>query len=195
MAKYTQETVNGTLLYVCIQQPTKKYESDETEWKVSLVVDKKTAKEWNKRFSKQKAKEIDNAEFESIYKIQPPVYGQDEQYVIKISQNTHTADGKEMYQPKVYQDIGGNNVVDITNTKLVGNGSIGCVSYTVVENKFGTFAKLNALLVNDLIEYQKAGSNPFGKHVVTGTVVNKESVASVKQDAPVLDNDDDDLPF
>ena len=41
----------------------------------------------------------------------------------------------------------------------------------------------------------KAGSNPFGKHVVTGTVVNKESVASVKQDAPVLDNDGDDLPF
>ena len=64
MAKYAQETVTGTLLYVCIQQPTKKYESDETEWKVSLVVDKKTAKEWNKRFSKQKAKEIDNAEFE-----------------------------------------------------------------------------------------------------------------------------------
>jgi len=194
MAKYAQETVNGTLLYVCIQQPTKKYESDETEWKVSLVVDKKTAKEWNKRFSKQKAKEIDNAEFESIYKIEPPVYGQDEQYVIKISQNTHTADGKTMYQPKVYEDIGGNNVVDITNTKLVGNGSIGCVSYTVVENKFGTFAKLNALLVTDLIEYQKMGGNPFGKHVVTGTVVNKESVAHAKQDA-VIDEDDSDLPF
>ena len=194
MAKYAQETVNGTLLYVCIQQPTKKYESDETEWKVSLVVDKKTAKEWNKRFSKQKAKEIDNAEFESIYKIQPPVDAQDEQYVIKISQNTHTADGKEMYQPKVYEDIGANNIVDITNTKLVGNGSIGCVSYTVVENKFGTFAKLNALLVTDLIEYQKMGGNPFGKHLVTGSVVNKESVAHAKQDA-VIDEDASDLPF
>ena len=159
MAKYTQETITGTLLYVCIQQPTKKYESDETEWKVSLVVDKKTAKEWNKRFSKQKAKEMDNAEFESIYKIAPPVEGQDEQYVIKISQNTHTADGKEMYQPRVYEDIGANNVVDITNTKLVGNGSKGSVSYTVVENKFGTFAKLNALLVTDLIEYQKMGGD------------------------------------
>jgi len=193
MAKYTQETITGTLLYVCIQQPTKKYESDETEWKVSLVIDKKQAKEWNKRFSKQKAKEIDNAEFENVYKITPPVDGQDEQYVIKISQNTHTSDGKEMYQPKVYQDIGANNVVEITNTKLVGNGSLGSVSYTVVENKFGTFAKLNALLVTDLIEYQKTGSNPFGKHVVTGTVVNKEAVA-VKQDA-VIDEDDDSLPF
>ena len=135
-----------------------------------------------------------NAEFESIYKIEPPVYGQDEQYVIKISQNTHTADGKEMYQPRVYEDIGANNVVDITNTKLVGNGSIGCVSYTVVENKFGTFAKLNALLVTDLIEYQKAGGNPFGKNVVTGSVVKKESVAP-KQDTTIVDDDDDDLPF
>ena len=194
MAKYTQETITGTLLYVCIQQPTKKYESDETEWKVSLVVDKKQAKEWNKRFSKQKAKEIDNAEFESIYKIQPPVDGQDEQYVIKISQNTHTSDGKAMYQPKAYEDIGANNVVEITNTKLVGNGSKGSVCYTVVENKFGTFAKLNALLVTDLIEYQKVGGNPFGKQVVTGSVVNKESVAPVKQDT-VIDEDEDSLPF
>lgn len=194
MAKYTQETITGTLLYVCIQQPTKKYESDETEWKVSLVVDKKQAKEWNKRFSKQKAKEIDNAEFESIYKIATPVVEQDEQYIIKISQNTHTSDGKEMYQPKAYEDIGANNVIDITNTKLVGNGSKGSVSYTVVENKFGTFAKLNALLVTDLIEYQKTGSNPFGKHIVTGSVVNKESVAVVKQDDKIID-DEDSLPF
>lgn len=196
MAKYTQETITGTLLYVCIQQPTKKYESDETEWKVSLVVDKKQAKEWNKRFSKQKAKEIDNAEFESIYKIAPPVDGQDEQYIIKISQNTHTADGKAMYQPRVYEDIGANNVIDITDTKLVGNGSKGSVSYTVVENKFGTFAKLNALLVTDLIEYQKTGSNPFGKHLVTGSVVNKEAVAPVKQDDKIIDDDDESsLPF
>jgi len=194
MAKYTQETITGTLLYVCIQQPTKKYESDETEWKVSLVVDKKQAKEWNKRFSKQKAKEIDNAEFENVYKIAPPVVEQDEQYVIKISQNTHTSDGKEMYQPKVYKDIGANNIVDITNTTLVGNGSKGSVSYTVVENKFGTFAKLNALLVTDLIEYQKAGGNPFGKQVVTGSVVNKDTVAPLKQDT-VIDEDDSDLPF
>lgn len=195
MAKYTKETITGTLLYVCIQQPTKKYESEATEWKVSVVVDKKTAKEWNKRFSKQKAKEIDNAEFENVYKITPPVDGQDEQYVIKISQNTHTSDGKEMYQPRVYEDIGSNNVVDVTDTKLVGNGSKGMVSYSVVENKFGTFAKLDALLVTDLIEYQKAGGNPFGRNVVTGSVSKKDSVVT-KQDTPIVDEDDDsELPF
>ena len=56
------------------------------------------------------------------------------------------------------------------------------------------FAKLNALLVTDLIEYQKMGGNPFGKNVVGGIVVNKESVAHAKQDA-VIDEDDSDLPF
>lgn len=195
MAKYTKEIVTGTLLYVCIQQPTKKYKSEETEWKVSVVVDKKTAKEWNKRFSKQKAKEIDNAEFESEFKIAPPVDGQDEQYIIKISQNTHTKGGKEMYQPRVYEDIGANNVVDVTDTKLVGSGSKGSVSYTIVDNEFGTFAKLDALLVTELIEYQKAGSNPFGKNVVGGTVVKKESVAPTKQDVPIDEDDESSLPF
>ena len=191
MAKFAQETINGTLLYVCIQTPTKKYESESTEWKVSLVVDKKTAKEWNKRFSKQKAKEIDNTEFEALYKIAPPVQGQDEQYVVKISQNTHTSDGKAMFQPKVYQDLDKNNAVEITNTKQVGNGSYGIVSYTVVDNKFGTFAKLNALLVTDLVEYQKSGSNPFGKSVIQGDVVKKHQQTT--QD--VVDDDEESLPF
>ena len=81
-----------------------------------------------------------------------------------------------------------------TDTKLVGNGSKGSVSYSVVENKFGTFAKLDALLVTDLIEYQKAGGNPFGKNVVGGTVVKKDVVAP-KQDTTIVDDDDDDLPF
>ena len=90
------------------------------------------------------------------------------------------------------------SIIDITNTTLVGNGSKGSVSYTVVENKFGTFAKLKALLVTDLIEYQKAGGNPFNKNVVVGTVVNKDTVAhkqeSSNRDAPIVDEDDD-LPF
>lgn len=190
MAKYIQEQIEGTLLYVCIQQPVNKYESEDTEWKVSLVIDKKAAKEWNKRFAKQKAKEVDNDDFESIYKITPPVSGQEEQYIIKISQNTVAANGKEMFQPKVYEDIGANNVIEITNTKMVGNGSKGVVSYTVVENKFGTFAKLNALLVTDLIEYQKSGGNPFGRSVVAGDVSKKASaVQEVDEDL------DDSIPF
>ena len=63
---------NAVFFYTCIQTPTKKFESDETEWKTSAVVDKATAKAWNKRFAKQKAKELDNAEFVEKYKTDVP---------------------------------------------------------------------------------------------------------------------------
>ena len=200
---------NATFFYTCIQTPTKKYESEDTEWKTSAVVDKKTAKEWNKKFKKQTAKELDNAEFVEKYKTEAPFPEQDEQYIIKLSQNTHNADGKEMYQPKVYQDIGNNNVVDITNKKLVGNGSKGKAAYGVVENKFGTFAKLNSICIFYLVEYG-GNANPFGN------VVEDENDAAQREaykpseakaakgkvkDAPkpladdLDDSDDDSLPF
>ena len=160
----TEVLNNAVFFYTCIQTPTKKFESDLTEWKTNAVVDKATAKIWNKRFAKQKAKELDNAEFVEKYKTDVPFPDQEEQYVIKLSQNTHNAEGKEMYCPKVYQDIGNNNVVDITNKKLVGNGSKGKAAYGVVENKFGTFAKLNSICIFDLVEYG-GNANPFGNVV------------------------------
>jgi len=196
---------NVTFFYTCIQTPTKKYESEDTEWKTSAVVDKKTAKEWNKKFKKQPAKELDNAEFVAKYKCDVPFPDQEEQYIIKLSQNTHNADGKEMYAPKVYQDIGNNNVVDITNKKLVGNGSKGKAAYGVVENKFGTFAKLNSICIFDLVEYG-GNANPFGNVVEDENDAAqreaykpKEAKAESKPKATPLaedlDDSDDSIPF
>jgi len=200
---------NAVFFYTCIQTPTKKFESDDTEWKTSAVVDKATAKAWNKRFAKQKAKEMDNTEFVEKYKTDVPFPEQEEQFIIKLSQNTHNAEGKAMYQPKVYQDIGNNNVVDITSKKMVGNGSKGKAAYGVVENKFGTFAKLNSICIHDLVEYS-GNANPFGN------VVEDENDAAQREaykpseakatkgkvkDAPkpladdLDDSDDSDLPF
>lgn len=195
---------NATFFYTCIQTPTKKFESQDTEWKTSAVVDKATAKAWNKRFAKQKAKEIDNDDFVEKYKTELPFPEQEEQYIIKLSQNTHNAEGKEMYAPKVYQDIGNNNVIDITKKKLVGNGSKGKAAYGVVENKFGTFAKLNSICIFDLVEYG-GNANPFGN------VVEDENDAAQREaykpsDAKAakpkatplaedLDEDSSDLPF
>lgn len=200
------EVLNGAVFfYTCIQTPTKKYESEATEWKTNAVVDKKTAKEWNKRFAKQKAKEMDNEEFVAKYKCDVPFPDQEEQYIIKLSQNTHNADGKEMYQPKVYQDIGGNNVIDITKKKLVGNGSKGKAAYGVVENKFGTFAKLNSICIFDLVEYG-GNANPFGNVVEDENDAAQREAYSPKpvkpepkpKPAPLaedLDDSDDSLPF
>ena len=194
---------NATFFYTCIQTPTKKYESDLTEWKTSAVVDKKTAKEWNKKFKKQPAKELDNAEFVAKYKSELPFPDQEEQYIIKLSQNTHNTDGKEMYQPKVYQDIGNNNVIDITKKKLVGNGSKGKAAYGVVENKFGTFAKLNSICIFDLVEYG-GNANPFGNVVEDENDATQREAykpenakAAKPKPAPLAEDldDDDSIPF
>lgn len=192
---------NAVFFYTCIQTPTKKFESQETEWKTSAVVDKKSAKEWNKKFKKQPAKELDNDEFVAKYKCEVPFPDQEEQYIIKLSQNTHNADGKEMYQPKVYQDIGNNNVVDITKKKLVGNGSKGKAAYGVVENKFGTFAKLNSICIFDLVEYG-GNANPFGNVVEDENDAAQREAYNPKpvkpKPAPLvddLDEDSDSIPF
>ena len=194
---------NAVFFYTCIQTPTKKYESEDTEWKTSAVVDKKTAKEWNKKFKKQPAKELDNAEFVAKYKSELPFPDQEEQYIIKLSQNTHNADGKEMYQPKVYQDIGNNNVIDITKKKLVGNGSKGKAAYGVVENKFGTFAKLNSICIFDLVEYG-GNANPFGNVVEDENDATQREAykpenakAAKPKPAPLAEDldDEDSIPF
>ena len=201
----TTEILNNvTFFYTCIQTPTKKFESDLTEWKTNAVVDKATAKTWNKRFAKQKAKELDNAEFVEKYKTEAPFPEQDEQYIIKLSQNTHNADGKAMHCPRVYQDIGNNNVLDITNKKLVGNGSKGKAAYGVVENKFGTFAKLNSICIFDLVEYG-GNANPFGNVVEDeNDAAQREAYKPSEAKAtkgkvtpkPLADDlDDDSIPF
>ena len=209
------ETINNTcFLYTNIQQPKNKYQSEEKEWSVQVVVSKEEAKAWNKKFPKQKAKQFDNDEFTEKFDIDVPFPNQDEQFTIKLARGTTYKDGNEIpekYAPKVYLQIAKGKVQDITKTKLVANGSKGKAAYDVVENSFGTFAKLNSILVENLIEYIPAGSggSPFGdvvadeedaakREVFENTAAKTESKkqqvapASVKADD---DFDDDSAPF
>lgn len=168
------------LAYVKIQQPAQKFETEgpqNTEWTVDCIVDEKTAKRWKKEFKKQPPREFDNEEFKKVFKIDPPYPDQDEQYVIKLKKDTHFKDKETgrmksfesldpktgKYRVKLYEKIGTRDdgkpmLVDITKKKLVSNGSTGVVMYDVVTNKFGTFAKLKAVRVDNLIEYQSADS-------------------------------------
>lgn len=159
------------LAYVKVQTPAQKYETEgvqNTEWTVDCIVDEKTAKKWKKEFKKQPPKEFENEEFKDIFKIDPPFPDQEEQYVIKLKKDTHYKDRdtgrlkpfEPKYRVKVFENIGEKDgkplLKDITKTKLVSNGSVGCVLYDVISNKYGTFAKLKAIRVDDLIEYKSA---------------------------------------
>ncbi len=157
-------TINNVVFgYTKIQQADFKYGSNtDKEFTVDCIVDKATAKAWNKQFPKQKAKEIDNDDFKRIFKIDPP-FESDEQYVIKLKKAAqYSKDGvsvqiPDQYRPRVFEKGTDGKLIDITKDKLVSNGSKGVASYEENTNEFGTFAKLKAIRVDDLIEYKKAG--------------------------------------
>jgi len=199
---------NITFAYVKIQSPVAKYQSADTEFTVDCIVSKAQAKAWNKEFPKQKAKEVDNEEFEAKYKIPPVFADQDSQYVIK-AKKPHVKNGKELpaqYRPRVFERIGDKNV-DVTFDKLPANGSTGQLSYTVRTNDFGTFAQLNSILVLNMIEYKsKAGTgSDFGEVELKEAPVGQAPV--VKQDEGVkqtakpsakaveFDDVDESIPF
>lgn len=161
MTQETQpQTISAVFAYAKIQEPAFKYQSTtEKEFSIDLIVDKATAKAFGKQFPKQKGKQVDNDDFEEIYKMPPPFPDQDEQYVLKLKRPAQYKDGKplpESYWPKVMQKKNG-KAVQLPREVLVGNGSTGKVSYDVNENDYGTFAKLKNVLVEDLKEYKKSG--------------------------------------
>jgi len=205
-------TVTGILAYVKLQQPDFKYGSTtEKEFAVNLIVDKPTAKAWNKEFPKQKAKEVDRADFEKSYKIAPPT-DDDEFFVLSIRKPAQYKDGNpipDAMRPRAFIKGDNGKLQDITKDVLIANGSVGTVSYDVKDNDFGHFSSLKAVRVDQLIEYKKKGgaSNDFSElgdveslatdfDDVPERVQSEAQKAVVKKvEEPEEDFDSEQLPF
>lgn len=214
---YTEILEDVTLAFVKVAESDNKYQSEDREYSVNVVVSKAIAKAFKKKFPKQSVKEYDNKEFEEKFKISAPFPDEDEQWVLKLSK-THIKDGEaqpEKYRPRAYLSQDNGDLIDITTSRLIANGSKGDVAYRVSENSFGTFAHLEGIRITEFIEYKKAwAANPFGGRVVTVEEDNPEVTqarasreAEKKEDnlAPSLPaapsapsgnpDDDQDLPF
>jgi hypothetical protein len=156
---------NVTFCYIKIQNPVLKYQSSDSEYTVDCVVSKADSKEWNKAFPKQKAKVVENEEFTEKFKIDLPFPEQEEQFVIKMKK-PHVKNGKELdqkYRPRVFLQGEDGVVTDITFDMLPANGSKGKAAYQIRTNDFGTFAQLDSILIEDLIEYRSNGvGSAFG---------------------------------
>lgn len=202
-------TIQGTLAYVKLREPSKKYQSEEKEYSLDLIVDEDTADSWNENFPKQSAKVVKTSDFETIYKIPAPYPEAKKQYVVKLKKPAQYKDGTpvpKQYCPKVLQKQGEVNV-DITDQILVANGSKGVVSYEVTENSYGSFARLRNLLVTDLIEYKQKDSSyddEFGAIASTTAAQAggdfddapaEAKPAPRKQAAKKAVVEDDDIPF
>ena len=200
---------NVTLFYGKIKTPSLKYQSQtEKEFSITAIVDKQTAKAFGKQFPKQKPKEIDNDEFNERYGEQYAIDGQDEQFLITLKKVATYKDKEtdiikdipDAYRPRVFIDDGNGELEDITFTKLIGNGSKGTVQFEVMENSYGTFAKLLAVKVDELVEVQQGDS--VGKFNVLGKIKsladNPESIAKTEDVKGVEHKSelaDDDIPF
>lgn len=194
-------TISGVLAYVKIQEPALKFQSDEKEWVVDVIVDEDTADNWNEEFSKQPAKAIKTSEFEASYKIAPPFPNAKKQYVIKLKKSCTYKDGNplpEWAHPKVLMQDELGEFVNITQEQLVGNGSVGTVTYDFTENSYGKFARLRNVLVEELVAYEKQdGIDPELAKAAKGAKPKAAAPKATKApERPVQEAElEDDLPF
>lgn len=205
MTTLTQNTIEGTLVFVSIQTPQTKYQSAEKEYKAGVVVDEDTADSWNEMFPKQSAKVVKTSDFKDTYKIDAPFPNEKKQYVITLKKPAQYKDGSPLpkqYQPKVLL-ADGKQAIDVTDTMLPANGSVGKISFESNSNDFGVFAKLRNVLVTEMIEYKKGGSNAgddFGLEVQGASDFQdvQESPAPQTPKQPVgtsVTEEDDSVPF
>lgn len=154
--------LTGMLLYVQLDQAVPCFDKDKgKEWKASIVVDEDTADAFAEIFPKQAAKKVKRTDFEDLYKVAPPEGSEKNLYVITLKRNEKLANGEpvpEKYRPRIFVDVQtdeGRIRKDITSTILVGNGSYGVISIDRWDNEYGSSARLQNILVKDLIEYER----------------------------------------
>ena len=167
-AKNTFGIIEGTLVYAKVGQPDTKYQSTEKEWSVEVIVDEDTADKWDEQFKKQPAKKIKASEFEAKYKIPLPAHlkGEKNVYGVKLKRQA-TNDGvpvEDNFRPKVYIDDAEGNRTEIGQSRHIANGSFGKVSYYISTNDFGTFSRLQNVLMDEdkFVEYESSGGGKAG---------------------------------
>jgi len=169
--------IDGVVLFNALKNPKLKYESQtRREFTIDLIVSKKDAIAWNKRFKKQQAEIIDNQDFVTKYEMDVPFPEQDEQYKIKVKRPadyeekdpaTTQKTGRilpipDKYRPRVLQLVNPETrkCVDITFKEFgVGRGSKVTVQFEERDNgAFGTTARLTNVRVNELVKYESGNS-------------------------------------
>lgn len=158
-------SVTGTLLFVMVDRPRDCYEKDKgKEWQAQIAVtDEDFVDAYEECYPKNSVKKVKAVDFEETYKCPLPEDAGKNLWVITLKKNTKLANGEpvpDKYHPRAFEQQGSNRV-DITMTKLVGNGSKGTVSIDTYVNEKGNIARLKNILVTDLVEYVKPEGSSY----------------------------------
>ena len=176
-----------------IQSPVEAINKANTELSVSVVMDEDTADAWNEANPNNLYKSLKNDAFVEKYKFDAPFKDQKKQFVVTVKK-MFSKDGVELpakFRSRVFEVIDGKNV-DVTFEKLVGNGSRGKLSYSTYTNSFGQFAQLDAILVEDMIEYvqaegteSKSAGSDFGDVELAEATKGQKTVVKQSDAKPV----------
>ncbi len=203
--KQTTGVIEGVLVYAKVAEPAKAYQSEDTEYIISVIVDEDTADKWDSEFKKQPAKKVRVADFENKYKFECPIAGVKNVYEIKLKR-TAVKNGEPFYpenRPKVFLDMDNGDRVEITESRLIANGSVGKVSYTIRENDFGRFSSLRNVLMTEegFKEYVSTGGSAgseFGDEKPAKKEAPRkeatEARATKAKQKPAEENFEEDLP-
>lgn len=213
----------GTLLYVAINQPVAAYvkagePAKPKEWKASVaIVDEDVVDEFE-AYAKSiganpSIKKVKTTEFTEKYKAEVPEGAGKNVWVLTFRKSTEL--GKtgnpvpEIYRPRVMERVN-RTLIDVTNSKLPANGSLGAISTDLFKRTDGNHnIFLKNVLVTDMIEYEGGTSSyvagdEFGEE---GEEAGEEApakpepkaaapkVAKVRTKPPADAVEDEDPPF
>lgn len=157
---------DATFYYTCIRKPVAIYDDRKLpyaqarkEYKTTVAVDEDTADQWDEIFGKQPSQKHSNQKFVENYKLddvsEVPYPDEKKQFTIKVTQKAQKKDGSAIDPraiPKVFKREGKKGV-EIGKTTNVGNGSKGTLVVRVMTNDYGSFAYLDTLAIDTLVEY------------------------------------------
>lgn len=204
--------LEGTLVYVMCDKPVACFEKEKgQEWKAGIVItDEDLADAWDEAYPKQPCKKVKSSTFEDTYHCKLPEGAEKNVWIVTLKKNTKLANGADvpdMYRPHVFEVVpnksGGVDKIDITMTKLTGNGSKGIITVDHWAGEKGDVARLKNVFVTELIEYVKpegSGYNPGDEVELPGlkpaakAEVKKPAAKAKPAKAETPDEDDGD-PF
>jgi hypothetical protein len=214
--------ISGMIVFCNISKPVKSYVKPGTpakpdEWKCSIVLTDEDRVDELEAYGKSldtllSMKKVKSVDFQATFKVAPPKDAGKNVWIMTLRKSTELGKTGEPvpleYEPKVFEKIG-NTMLEITTMKQVGNGSYGTMSVDKFDrSNGGSSLYLKNLLVTDLIQYVKKGSeyeagSEFSDDEDAPTVVKAPAKAPMPVKAPAktkakpVDEDDDssDLPF
>jgi len=202
---------DASLYYCKIRRPQAiyddrnvKFNQARKEYSVELAVSEEVADAWDEVFAKQPSKKYTNAKFREKYKLEEdddlPFPKEKKQFTIKVTQKAQDKEGDAIRPsniPRILMADPDNpkKGLDITFDRNVGNGSKGHASARVNTNDYGSFAYLNKLKINELVEYEDSDGGLSDEEKDAFGFDDVEFAESSGAGSVVVDGEEEDSPF